>query len=60
MLFEEKEALYIGDKLDDYQAATFNSMSFVAAGWGYGDWESSHTVFNSPLQLLHFISNYNG
>ncbi|WP_289283790.1 MULTISPECIES: HAD family hydrolase [unclassified Methylophaga] len=57
---EEKEALYIGDKLDDYQAATFNSMPFVAAGWGYGDWESSNTVFHSPLQLLHFISNYNG
>jgi phosphoglycolate phosphatase len=33
-----EDALYMGDKWEDYEAAAANGMAFCAAGWGYGEW----------------------
>lgn len=32
-------SLYLGDKFEDGEAASANGMPFIAAGWGYGDWD---------------------
>lgn len=32
-------SLYVGDKPEDGLAARANGLAFVAAGWGYGEWE---------------------
>ncbi len=32
-------SLYVGDKLEDGEAALSNDMPFCAAAWGYGQWE---------------------
>lgn len=55
---DANQALYIGDKLDDYEAAAFNSVTFVAAGWGYGSWAEPFSVLSSPKQLIDFIERY--
>jgi phosphoglycolate phosphatase len=36
-----KASLYVGDKREDGEAAQANGMAFVAAGWGYGEWDSA-------------------
>ena len=33
-----ESSLYVGDKLEDGEAAEANHMRFIAAGWGYGVW----------------------
>lgn len=49
------EAIYIGDKLDDFKAADANNMTFLAAGWGYGDWDAPFTIVDKPTDLLSQI-----
>lgn len=34
-------SLYLGDKLEDGEAAAANAIPFLAAAWGYGDWSST-------------------
>ena len=34
-------SLYVGDKWEDGEAATANSMPFCAAAWGYGEWDTA-------------------
>ena len=38
MRLSPESSLYVGDKLEDGEAAEANRMPFFAAGWGYGDW----------------------
>jgi phosphoglycolate phosphatase len=35
-----EESLYVGDRWEDGEAAQYNKMSFIAVGWGYGEWDS--------------------
>lgn len=49
-------SLYIGDKLEDGEAASAQGMSFVAAGWGYGRWDADQLpkgwhLADSPADL---------
>jgi phosphoglycolate phosphatase len=49
------EAIYVGDKLDDFKAADANNMTFLAAGWGYGEWKAPFKIALSPIDLFnHF------
>ena len=50
-----EDAVYIGDKLDDFKAANANQVPFLAAGWGYGEWETPFTVLNTPSELINAI-----
>ncbi len=50
-----EDAVYIGDKLDDFKAANANQMPFLAAGWGYGEWETPFTVLKAPSELINAI-----
>lgn len=36
-----ESSLYVGDKLEDGEAAQANHMRFIAAGWGYGEWHAA-------------------
>lgn len=51
------DAIYVGDKLDDYEAASFNALQFAAAGWGYGEWsaEAEHPVLGTAHDILSFV-----
>lgn len=50
---------YIGDKLEDGEAADANGMPFYAATWGYGDWKlisrSSWKHAGSPTELMDLL-----
>lgn len=47
-----EDAVYIGDKLDDFKAADANKVEFLAAGWGYGEWDKPFTILEHPLELI--------
>lgn len=54
-------ALFIGDKLEDGEAAKTNSMPFFAAGWGYGEWDEANSTeqewlyFATPEAMRKYI-----
>ncbi len=50
-----EDAIYLGDKLDDFKAADANKMDFLAAGWGYGDWDAPFIILDAPLALISSI-----
>jgi phosphoglycolate phosphatase len=52
-----EDAIYVGDKLDDFNAADANEVKFVAAGWGYGDWDAPFTILNSAQELNNFTTS---
>ena len=37
---EPSTACYVGDRIEDAEAADANALDFLATLWGYGDWES--------------------
>ena len=47
-----EDAVYIGDKLDDFKAADTNKVKFLAAGWGYGEWDKPFTILEKPIDLI--------
>jgi phosphoglycolate phosphatase len=51
---EINDSVYIGDKMDDFKAADANKVEFLAAGWGYGDWDSTFNILISPKELLKY------
>lgn len=55
------EAIYIGDKPEDYQAATTNSLNFIGVTWGYGAFEATQKnklrTATSAATLLDHIEN---
>jgi phosphoglycolate phosphatase len=51
---EIKDSVYIGDKIDDFKAANANNMEFIAAAWGYGEWDDSFTTLDSASQLIQY------
>jgi phosphoglycolate phosphatase len=58
-----EECLYVGDRVDDFNAAHANGMPFAFAGWGFesigADFiqDTSSLHFPSPDHLLDFIMN---
>ena len=50
-----EQAVYIGDKMDDYNAANANDVKFLAAGWGYGDWDKPFTILKSAADIPNAI-----
>ncbi|MDQ7073211.1 MAG: hypothetical protein Q9N32_06765 [Gammaproteobacteria bacterium] len=55
-------ALYIGDKPDDAMAAKVNDLGFLAASWGYGDWDRNDSAkhFMPLADLLKRVLSNNG
>ena len=51
-----EQAVYIGDKMDDYNAANANDVKFLAAGWGYGDWDKPFTILKSAADIPNAIN----
>jgi len=53
--------IYIGDRLEDAQAASENMMPFIFVDWGYGpiakEIENFQTV-KTPDNLLNLLLNY--
>jgi phosphoglycolate phosphatase len=47
-----EDAVYVGDKLDDFKAADANKVKFLAASWGYGEWDKLFTILDKPLDLI--------
>lgn len=54
-------AIYIGDKPEDGQAATSNSLNFIGVTWGYGDFmvtqKKNWHIATSAATLLDHIKN---
>lgn len=53
---DAKTVHYMGDKWEDGEAAMANGMPFIAAGWGYGDWDkvempADWLLVNSPYEV---------
>ncbi len=56
---DSKNLFYVGDRLDDADAAKDNNMSFLWASWGYGEFVESmdkSSIVNFPKQILESIS----
>jgi phosphoglycolate phosphatase-like HAD superfamily hydrolase len=53
------DALYIGDRQEDGEAAHANSMNFVWVAWGYGDPDRhpqpifSYTIARKPTDIAN-------
>lgn len=55
-----ERALYIGDTCGDYLSANACGIGFVAAQWGYEDWErlpADHAMLDRAYQSLSEMSN---
>jgi phosphoglycolate phosphatase len=60
MAVDAATSVYFGDKWEDGEAADTNMMPFVAAGWGYGEWEHSlaayeWAVLDSPADVCRLL-----
>ena len=60
---DPRQALYIGDTRGDYLSASACGISFVAALWGYGDWQTYpnlarlfHHSYASPTDLANGLA----
>jgi phosphoglycolate phosphatase len=48
----KEEALYVGDRFEDLEAATVAGLGFVGVCWGYGTLDSKHVrVLQNPIDL---------
>ncbi|MDR0563385.1 MAG: HAD hydrolase-like protein [Azoarcus sp.] len=57
-----RRAVYVGDRMDDFDAAQANSLPFIAAAWGYGFAGSGEASAygreaSSPLRLQQILLN---
>jgi len=50
---EKAETCYVGDRLDDYDAAHANSLKFIHASWGYGADDFSVPYSNTASSVNH-------
>ncbi len=50
-----KDAVYIGDTQDDFQAAREAGVSFIYASYGFGTVRDANLVIKEPLDLLLMI-----
>lgn len=57
---DPQNSAYVGDRLEDYQAATENRIPFVMAAWGYGDYEDLSLyqyAVTTPLELQRVLAS---
>lgn len=60
MGLDRTRAVYVGDKREDGEAASFNDIAFLAAAWGYGDWSKEiicpgWEIVASPAGILESV-----
>lgn len=53
---DSKDLIYVGDRLEDADAAKENKMPFLWASWGYGECATigTYAQLNSPDQILKY------
>lgn len=51
-----KKSIYVGDRIEDQEAARLNSLKFVGVTWGYGNFASSQYAISSFSELAQFLS----
>ena len=54
------DTCYIGDRFEDYEAATANNLTFIHVSWGYGpakDIPSDSILVETPNQLHQLLIN---
>jgi phosphoglycolate phosphatase len=54
----KKHSVYVGDRIEDAEAAKNNDIKFLTAAWGYGRHElsdSSHDQINSPEDIVNAV-----
>ena len=57
---QSKNCVYIGDRLEDGEAAKSNRLPFIYVGWGYGledDQIKNHETAKNPNHLLTLLCN---
>ena len=55
---QSKNCFYIGDRLEDSEAANFNKLPFIYVGWGYGvedEQIKNHRMARTPNDLLELL-----
>lgn len=62
---DKTEAIYIGDRVDDWNAARANALPFIAAVWGYRDdnllaSNEGLIAVENPADILHAIEGGKG
>lgn len=61
-LIDLKSAVYVGDRVEDYEAAKFNGLPCILVDWGYGDIRSKHIddqhVANDPIELQNTLQKF--
>jgi phosphoglycolate phosphatase len=50
------QAIYVGDRLEDMEAAQNNQMNFVGVSWGYGEFPDHVKTIQSFSQLYNFVA----
>lgn len=54
----KRHSVYIGDRIEDAEAATSNDIKFLSAAWGYEKHvltDSSHEQINSPEDIVNAV-----
>jgi phosphoglycolate phosphatase len=56
---DSRSAIYVGDRIEDFEASSLNDMRAILVGWGYADFHNVSfrdcILVNSPEDLLHKI-----
>jgi phosphoglycolate phosphatase len=56
---DPQSAIYIGDRIEDYEAATLNGLRCILVDWGYGRVGSKRNnvqlSVNDPIKLLNIL-----
>lgn len=55
-----KKAIYVGDRLDDQDAAKKNDLQSITVGWGYGEYSDDSVysqLIHSPSDLIRLLEN---
>ena len=50
------QAIYVGDRLEDMEAAQNNQMNFVGVSWGYSEFPDHVKTIQTFSQLYNLIS----
>jgi phosphoglycolate phosphatase len=51
LVLSQDQAIYIGDRTEDMEAAQNNQLNFIGVSWGYGDFPKNVTVIETFDQL---------
>ncbi len=51
-----KESIYVGDRVEDMEAADNNHLKFIGVSWGYGEFSKDVTIIHSFDQLNELVA----